>query len=121
MDFLTSLLASPELIGGVVALVGLALTLVINRAAGAFQAATGIAIEREHRDALHEAIMTAVESAMKHGPDVAFDTLRAHVVQHLRESVPDALTALTPGDTVLDRLIERYSLEVINKLAAEPK
>ena len=53
---------------------------------------------------------------MKYGPDVGFDTLKAHVVRYLQESVPDALTALTPGDGVLDRLIERYARESLAKL-----
>ena len=53
---------------------------------------------------------------MKYGPDVGLDTLKAHVVGYLQESVPDALTALTPGDGVLDRLIEWYSLEALAKL-----
>jgi len=35
--------------------------------------------------------------------------------QYLQESVPDALTALTPGNGVLDRLIERYAREALAK------
>ncbi|HBR41762.1 MAG TPA: hypothetical protein DD951_10690 [Sulfitobacter pontiacus] len=88
----------------------------MNRAAGAVAAATGIQIEAKHREALHQAVITSVESGMKYGPDVGFDTLKAHVVRYLQESVPDALTALTPGDGVLDRLIERYARESLAKL-----
>jgi len=40
-------------------------------------------------------------------------------MNHLRESVPDALTALTPGDGVLDRLIERYSREAMAKIGQQ--
>ncbi|NEX45172.1 hypothetical protein G3572_03070 [Rhodobacter sp. ETT8] len=101
-------------------IIGLVLTFIIGRAAAAFTLATGIRIEQAHQESLHRAIKTAVESAIFHGPNVALGTLKAHVVQHLRESVPDALKALTPGDGVLDRLVERYAREALNKIG-EPK
>ena len=72
------------------------------------------------REALHEAIQSGVASAYKFGPDVAMATVKAHVIQYLRESVPGALKALTPGDGVLDTLIERYALAILNKYG-EPK
>jgi hypothetical protein len=50
---------------------------------------------------------------MKCGPDVAFETLKAHGVLYLQESVPDALM---PGDGVLYRLIEGYAREALAKL-----
>lgn len=115
MDFIQQLLASAELQEIVLTVVGLVLTVIIGRAAAAFQLATGIRIEQAHQDSLHRAIKSAVESALSHGTNVAFGTLKAHVVQHLRESVPDALKALTPGDGVLDRLVERYTREALNK------
>lgn len=120
MDLIKQLLSSEELIGLIITAVGIVLTLIINRAAAAFTLATGIQIEKSHRDALHQAIKSAVESAMLHGPDVALGTLKAHVVQHLRESVPDAMKALVPGDGVLDRLVERYAREALNRIG-EPK
>lgn len=116
MDFLAQLVGSADVQAVVITIIGLILTFILNRAAGAFAVATGIQIEARHREALHQAIMTSVESGMKYGPDVGFDTLRSHVVNYLHESVPDALIALTPGDGVLDRLIERYAREAISKL-----
>lgn len=120
MDFLGQLTANAELQSLVIGLIGLLLTYVLNRATAAFTLATGIQIEARHREALHEAIRSGVESAVLHGPNVAIGTLKAHVVQHLRESVPDAMKALAPGDGVLDRLIERYAHEALNKIG-EPK
>lgn len=120
MDFFSNLLASEQVQTAIITIIGLCLTFIVNRAAGAFTAATGIQIEKGHREALHEAIITSVESGMRYGPDVGFGTLKAHVVAHLRESVPDALKALTPGDGVLDRLIERYTREALASLG-EPK
>ena len=116
MYFLSQLFASADLQTVIVGIIGMVLTFILNRVAGAFAASTGIQIEAKHREALHQAIMTSVESGMKYGPDFAFDTLKAHVVGYLQESVPDALTALTPGDGVLDRLIERYAREALAKL-----
>lgn len=116
MDFLGQIFAGAELQALILTIIGVIVTFILNRAAGAFAAATGIQIEAQHRAALHEAIVTSVESGMKYGPDVGFETLRAHVVGYLQESVPDALAALVPGDGVLDRLIERYSREALARL-----
>lgn len=121
MEMIHEILTSKAVITAIVGIFGTLLTMIVDRVAGAIEAATGLRIEREHREALHEAIKSGVESAYRHGPAVAVGTLRAHVVQHLRESVPDAMKALTPGDGVLDRIIERYSRDAINRLAAEPK
>ena len=120
MDFLTGLLASEQVQTGIITIFGLVLTFIINRATGAFTAATGIRIEQAHQDSLHKAIITGVESGMRHGAKVGSDTFKVHVFQHLRESVPDALKALTPGDGVIDRLIDRYVVEALNKFG-EPR
>lgn len=120
MDIFQQLLASAQVQDLLMTMIGLVLTFIIGRAAAAFTLATGIRIEQAHQESLHRAIKTAVESAIFHGPEVALGTLKAHVVQHLRESVPDALKALVPGDGVLDRLIERYAREALNKIG-EPK
>ncbi|MFQ6554108.1 hypothetical protein AAD018_017330 [Aestuariibius insulae] len=121
MDTLNAILSSEAVMTAIATVFAALLTLFINRAAGAIEAASGIQIEKGHREAFHEAIQTSVESALRYGPDMALANLRAHVVHHLKESVPDALTALTPGDGVLDRLIERYSAEFLGRLRKEPK
>lgn len=117
MDFINQLIASAGVQELILGIVSFALTFIIGRAAAAFKLATGITIQQVHQENLHRAIKTAIESAMLHGPKEAGATLKAHVVAHLRESVPDALTALTPGDGVLDRLIERYAREALNKIS----
>ena len=120
MDFIQGLLASEQVQTGILTILGLILTFIANRAAGMFQAYTGIRIEQAHQDSLHKAIMTGVESAMRYGPQAGFDTIKAHVIAHLKQSVPDALKALTPGDGVLDNLIDRYARAALAKLG-EPK
>jgi hypothetical protein len=116
MDLINNVLANTDIQTLLISAFGLLLTFIINRAAGVFTAATGIAVQARHREALHEAIKSGVESAILHGPQVAFEIVKAQVIQHLRESVPDALKALTPGDGVIDRLIERYTLQALNKV-----
>ncbi len=116
MDWITGLFANPEMTGLIITVFGVVLTAIINRAAAAFMLATGIEIERKHREALHEAIKSGVESTMRHGAKTGANTVKAHVVQHLRESVPDALAALSPSDTVLTRLIDRYAREALSRI-----
>ena len=54
MDFLSQLFASADLQAVILSIIGLVLTFILNRAAGAFAAATGIQIEAKHREALHQ-------------------------------------------------------------------
>lgn len=115
MDFLTSLLADAGLQEALLGVFGILLTIIINRAAGAFQAATGIAIEREAREALHSAIRSGVEAAIEGGPEAGMDEIKAHAVYHAQQSVPDAIAILVPGDGVLDRLAVRYYREAMER------
>jgi hypothetical protein len=92
---------------------GVLLTFILNRATGAFQAATGIRIEEKHMRALHSAIMTGVEAAMIDGPEAGIEVIKHRAVRYAQQSVPDAIRALVPGDGVLDRLAERYVREAM--------
>ena len=123
MDFIQAFFADAGVQEAIIALVGIALTIIANRAAGAFTAATGIRIEEKHMRVLHEGVRTSVEATVRHGVDIGLENLRDHVVTHLRRSAPDALRALLPDflekivpDTVLDNLIERYRGEAVQKL-----
>lgn len=107
---------TPELIAAILGLFAAILTFAITRASAAFTAATGTQIEAKHRTALHEALMSGAASAIEHGPREAVGTLKAHAIAHARESVPDAIRALVPGDTVLDTIAERYVLEAMARI-----
>lgn len=79
----------------------------------------GLKIEQQHRDALHQAIMTAVEGAVayKHENSLTVpihDIAKNKVRMYVRQSVPDAVKALVPGDSVLDDLAVKY----VNRLMA---
>lgn len=119
MDILTSLVADAGLQEALMGVFGILLTIIINRAAGAFQAATGIAIEREAREALHSAIRSGVEAAIEGGPEAGLDEIKAHAVYHAQQSVPDAIAILVPGDGVLDRLAVRYYREAMERFGVQ--
>jgi len=116
VDFLTDLLTNEALQTAILALLGAALTFILNRASGAFQAATGVRIEEKHMRALHSAILTGVQSGMTDGVGAGADTVKASAIAYAKRSVPDAIRALVPGDTVLDRIAERYVMEQMRRL-----
>lgn len=95
---------------------GLFLTVIISIISRQLYAWTGLEIEKRHREALHEALMSGAMSAIKYGPGEALGTLKAHAIAHARQSTPQAVAALIPGDTVLDRIAERYVRDALNKL-----
>ena len=75
---------------------------------------TGIEVEAKHREALHEAVISGVESAMAHGIEMGTETFLDHVKVHLRRSVPDALKWLDPLPDALENIIKRYIVERTN-------
>ena len=99
----------------IVTALGGILTVVIGMASVALRQYTGITIQKRHREALHEALLSGASSAVMHGPQEGLRTLKAQAVAHARESVPDAIRALVPGDTVLDRIAERYVMEALER------
>ena len=109
------ILSSPELQTALLTFFGVLLTFILNRATGAFQAATGIRIEEKHMNALHSAIMTGIEAAMVEGPKAGVEVVKARAVRYAQQSVPGAITALVPGDGVLDKLAERYVREAMGR------
>ena len=104
----------------VLELLALVLTIAIAFAAAQLRAWTGIEIAAKHREALHEAVMSGVLSASKHGMATGTETFRAHVLAHVRASVPDALAYLDPLPDVLQNIVERKAREALAKIG-EPK
>ena len=116
MDILKSILADAGLREALLGLFGILLTIIINRGAAAITAATGIAIERAAREALHSAIKSGIEAALARGPEAGFEEIKAHAIFHAQQSVPDAIEQLVPGDGVLDRLALRYYREAMERV-----
>lgn len=104
MQFLT-----PELIGTIIiGLLGV-LSFILQRY-------TGIKIEEKHKRDLHDALMSGVMAAVVHCPSAGLDVLKLQGIRHAQHSVPGALKALIPGDTVLDTIAARYVTEAMAKM-----
>lgn len=94
---------------------GLIITAIIGLAERTFERKTGIDIDDKHGVYLKEALMTGAAYAIVTSPREAFDKLKALAIVHAKESVPDAITHLVPGDGVLDRLATRAVLEALER------
>jgi len=89
----------PLLITGVSAL----LSLLIGLAANTARAKFGLDIEARHREALHSALISGLQAAMKKGPQAGLDALTDEAIQYAKNSVPDAIAKLAPsGETLRD-------------------
>ncbi|WP_287994581.1 hypothetical protein [Acidiphilium sp.] len=106
MDFLT-----PELVGTIISgLLAIILYFI--------QRFTGVKIEEKHKRDLHDALMSGAMAAVTHGPSAGIDVLKLQAIRHAQHSVPGALKALIPGDTVLDTIAARYVSEAFARLNA---
>lgn len=62
----------------------------------------GLEIEAKHRDALHSAIMTGVQSALTKG--LTGLSAQSYAIEYAKRSVDDAIKALKPGPAILSDL-----------------
>lgn len=107
MDWLT-IIQNTGLVTPVLGVLGIILSIFLNRAVGVFQTATGLEVEKAARDALHSAIMTGVETALTEGPEESLEYIKKRAVTYAKNSVPGAIRTLVPGDGVLDDLAVKY-------------
>ena len=87
---------------GIIDLIGLALTGIIGWAAAAARKKWGIEIEAKHREALHYALWTGAQLAMKH--ELTGKAAIDLVLRYIQQSVPDAIGNLKPTAEVLTDL-----------------
>lgn len=87
---------------GIIDLIGLALTGIIGWAAAAARRKWGIEIEARHREAMHSALMTGAQLAMKH--ELTGKAAIDLVLRYIKQSVPDAIGNLKPSPDVLTDL-----------------
>ncbi|RJL08396.1 hypothetical protein [Paracoccus siganidrum] len=85
-------------------MLGLVLTGVITWAAAKARQKWGIDIEARHRESLHSALMSGAQMAA--AGNLSFDAAIRIILEHVRNSVPDALAALTPSGATLRNLAE---------------
>lgn len=100
-------------------LLGLVLTGIIGWAAAAARRKWGIDIEASHREALHWALYTAAQLAIKH--ELTGKAAVDLVLEYARRSVPDAMGNLKPSAEVLTDLakakLEQVAAERVKKAA----
>jgi hypothetical protein len=70
---------------------------------------TGIKVEDKHAETLKKALRTGVLVAIEKrdlgdGGAAAWGAIREEVLQHVRSSVPDAISKLNPSEWILDNL-----------------
>ena len=90
--------ASPHILE----LLGVLLTGIIGWAAAAVRKKWGIEIEARHREAMHSALMTGAQLAMKH--ELTGKAAIDLVLRYIQQSVPDAIGSLKPSPDVLTDL-----------------
>lgn len=101
----------------VIDLIGLALTGIIGWAAAVARKKWGIDIEAKHREALHSALFTGAQLALKQNltGKAALDL----ILRYIRESVPDAIGGLGATKEVLTDLAKAKIEEVAQAKAKE--
>lgn len=89
------------------------LGLLLIQGAGIAKQRWGIEIEARHREALHSALMSGIRAALAQA-DTAQNQkgIIASAIQHASKSVPDAIAALNPSDSVLKSIAEAKLREV---------
>lgn len=100
-------------------LLGLVLTGIIGWAAAAARRKWGIDIEASHREAMHWALYTAAQLAIKH--ELTGKAAVDLVLEYARRSVPDAIGNLKPTADVLTDLakakLEQVAAEKVKEAA----
>lgn len=85
-------------------IVSLAVMAVLGFAANKARQKWGIDIEAKHRDALHEALMTAARLAI--GRNLTGQAAISLILDYAKRSVPDALDKLSPPAMVIENLAQ---------------
>ncbi|MBN7785155.1 hypothetical protein JYP51_09505 [Ponticoccus gilvus] len=88
----------------IVEIAGLFVAGLIAWAANTARQRFGLEIEEKHRDALHSAIMSGVQSALARG--LSGQAAATHALEYIHDSVPDAVKRLKPAPRVLGSLID---------------
>ena len=105
--------ASPHILD----LIGLALTGIIGWAAAAARRKWGIEIEARYREALHSALLTGAQLAMKN--ELTGKAAIDLVLRYIKQSVPDAIGSLKPSPDVLTDLAKAKIEQVAQAKAKE--
>ena len=105
--------ASPHILE----LLGVLLTGIIGWAAAAVRKKWGIEIEARYREALHSALLTGAQLAMKN--ELTGKAAIDLVLRYIKQSVPDAIGSLKPSPDVLTDLAKAKLEQVAQAKAKE--
>ena len=105
--------ASPHILE----LLGVLLTGIIGWAAAAVRKKWGIEIEARYREALHSALLTGAQLAMKN--ELTGKAAIDLVLRYIKQSVPDAIGSLKPSPDVLTDLAKAKIEQVAQAKAKE--
>lgn len=105
--------ASPHILE----LLGVLLTGIIGWAAAAVRKKWGIEIEARHREAMHSALLTGAQLAMKN--ELTGKAAIDLVLRYIKQSVPDAIGSLKPSPDVLTDLAKAKIEQVAQAKAKE--
>jgi hypothetical protein len=83
-------------------LLGIVITLIVAQVAVAARKLFKIDIEARHREALHTALETAAQLALDR--KLTAQSAINLIIGYVQQSVPDAIKALKPNETVLENL-----------------
>lgn len=112
MNHLFSLFAEPllsTLLQGISAILGILLIRITSTA----KTRWGIEIEARHREALHAALMSGIRAALSRNMSGRSAIISA-AIQHALKSVPDAVAALEPENSVLVNIAEAKLREAMD-------
>lgn len=104
---------SVAVVPGLITLFGTVLTILLNRASAVARERWGIEVEARHREALHAAIMSGIQSALSRG--LTGRAIIGAAIEHAGASVPDAIRKLEPSPGILQAIAEAKLNEVLGK------
>jgi hypothetical protein len=111
MNHLFSLFAEPllpMLLQGISAILGILLIHITSTV----KTRWGIEIEARHREALHAALMSGIRAALSR--NMSGQAAITAAIQHALKSVPDAVAALEPENSVLVNIAEAKLREAMD-------
>lgn len=106
-EFLAAIL--PVVLQLIAAIIGI----VLARAAEVARTRWGVEIEKDHRDALHSALMSGIRAALIQG--LAGNAAVSAAIRHASRSVPDAIAVLKPAEGVLINIAEAKLREALEQ------
>lgn len=99
-------------------LMQVSITFAVPAFAVAFKRYTGIQIEEKHQRAIHAALQSGAEAAVKNGPVAGLSVVTQAAMRHLYKSAPDAVASIPQAkQDVLETIATRFAAQAIAGIA----